>query len=227
MKAVYKVCIGLFLSSAEIVVRFLTELCSWFGVDLMLGRKYPGILLTDGLKTFGLSTVQSGLSGDFIGIEFPITIIGLCLTAWGCFELRQYHKRFTMAAGFALGTSVSYIGMKVIPLFTPTGEEIGIYGLIVLILVKILLESAMLFSIARAMGRQVDSYLYMELEQDLQFAFQLYVISSGVTYILSVFRAIDLVQIFFMKGCLGCLGACFYYSIRMYHYTKKLKLFAA
>ncbi len=226
MKEVYKISIGLILAGAEMFIRFLTELCSWFGVELLLGKSYPGIVLTDGLRSFGISTIENGLSGDFLGVECPLTVIGLCLIAWGCFSLRQYHRRFPLAAKLALGSAVCYIALKAEPFLFVSNQETGTYLLIGLILIQILLEAAMLFSIAKAMGKQVDAYLYMELEQDLQFAFQLYAASAVVTYILSVFRALDLVQIFFMIGSLGCVGALVYYSVRMYSYTKKLKLFA-
>jgi hypothetical protein len=226
MKAVYKITIGLFLAGAEMLMRLITELFHCFGQNLVLGKAYKGIVMTDGLGSFGWSTIANGLSGDFMGIEAVATAVGLLLVAWGTYELRTYHKRFSMAGALAVLSAVSYVAYKLAPFVFANQLKLQVYALVIFIALWIFFESAMLFSLTKAMGKQVDAYLYMELEQDLQFGFEVYFMGNVVTYLVSVFRKVDLIRFFFMAGCLACVGACWYVGMRMYHYTKKLKLFS-
>jgi len=223
MKKAYLIAIGMFLISTDVVVKLIYEVIKFFGGTLRIGIAYSEPILDAGIRIFGKTLIAKGWMNDYLSPEVILTILGYILIAYGAWSLRSYGRRMTIAANGSIAAGITYIVFKLIPFGLE--QERLLVPLFILILLRVLFDSITYYSIAKGMAKQVDGYLYMELEKDLMFGFQLYLLSAIVMNILAVGRSIDLVQIFYIAALLFAVGASIYYPARMYRYCIKLKIF--
>jgi len=177
------------------------------------------------MRSFSVEVLQR-LLGRHFSIDIFTDIVGYALLIAGLTALVRYHKRFLLARNTAIVGSACSILIKAAP-FIPLIPFDVLKVVAVIKGIDYFCIILIIFSVARGIFAQVDSYKYLEMWEEFKFCWDIIALAPPFIYLLGVTTVVD----FPMAGPLAMIiyGAWLYAGIMflcyVYTYSKNLKLF--